>query len=87
MATIIKDFAELGKIFHIKPKDKKNNNKKGNGKASGKKNRQSAERKCNKCGAVLRHIPDTNVWVCEARGKSPTLIPRSRFLWIATTRS
>ena len=23
MATIIKDFAELGKIFHIKPKDKK----------------------------------------------------------------
>lgn len=65
MSTIIKDFAELGKFFHIKPKDKKNNNKKGNGKASGKKNQQSAERKCNKCGAPLRHIPDTNVWVCD----------------------
>jgi hypothetical protein len=69
MATIIKDFAELGKIFHIKPKDKKNNNKKGNGKASGKKKQQSAERKCNKCGAVLRHIPDTNVWVCDGKRK------------------
>ena len=69
MATIIKDFAELGKIFHIKPKDKKNNNKKGDGKASGKRNRQSAERKCNKCGAVLRHIPDTNVWVCDGKRK------------------
>lgn len=61
MATIIKDFAELGKIFHIKPKEKKNN-KKGNGKASGKK---QTERKCNKCGAALRHISDTNVWVCD----------------------
>lgn len=68
MTTIIKSFEELGKIFHIKPKDKKNNNKKGNGKASGKKNQQ-AERKCNKCGAVLRHIPDTNVWVCDGKRK------------------
>ena len=58
MATIIKDFAELGKVFHINPK-KRNNKKNGKGKKDDK------ARICKVCGAELRPIKDTNVWVCD----------------------
>lgn len=44
------------------------NTKKSKNKNFDKKQQQSV-RKCNKCGAVLRHIPDTNVWICDGKRK------------------
>jgi ssDNA-binding Zn-finger/Zn-ribbon topoisomerase 1 len=44
------------------------NTKKSKNKNFDKKQQQSV-RKCNKCGANLRYIPGTNVWVCDGKVK------------------
>ena len=56
--AIIKSFAELGEVFHIKPKQY--NKKNGKGKNSKKK-----ARICKVCGSELRPIIGTNAWVCD----------------------